>query len=47
MVGSMSNNRLTQFMVEHPRLTSALLTATLLLSQVGGVLANGKGSTGP
>ena len=43
----MPKDNLKQFLVDHPRVISALFTLMILLSQVAPVLASGDGHSGP
>lgn len=42
----MSDNKIAEYLAEHPRMTGVLFTVLLLLSQAGTVIA-GNGSTQP
>jgi len=41
----MSDTKLAAFLKEHPRMMGVLFTLTVLLTQVGPVLADGNGHT--
>lgn len=43
----MSDDTIATFLAERPKLTGALFTIVLLLSQAGGVLAGGQATAGP
>jgi hypothetical protein len=42
-----SGKEVREFLADHPRVTSALFTLMILLSQVGTVIAGGNGHGGP
>ena len=43
----MPKDSFKQFLVDHPKVVSALFTLMILLSQVAPVLASGDGNSGP
>ena len=41
----MSDNKITAYLAEHPKMTGVLFTTMLLLSQAGGAMGNAMSNT--